>query len=484
MTLDRTLFLFRVFVAGKFHSLITREIQRLTMTLLCFDEYFFICSTNMLSKYRMNDLVYPVNGGMEDWAYAGSWDTDLVIQCNPITYNGYPKSQTKYDDSTLRVFNMLVETSNHKTPDVSELGTSLDIMTVSATGNGHVARNIRLALLAAELVQPFVVIQTVNGIKMTDDVVPSTVRDDPTTKPCKATKRMAVPHDSETATVQWIVGGALQVDESTLFYVKWNANIEAILGCEQQPDVTKLKPFLLPATMTSSITGHTKFSADNSNNQNDATIFSATIDISKFSVHDEIVVIAMARVDQNWGKASDVVSDVDVGPALGPQSHIVNARTNPDWYHSTKDGSKIIQGRIDWVSIPLTIELKKYTKATTVPAEELSLRYDESMSAEDSSSKDNLTTSALLFVGSILLVGAIGFGSRTYLQYTMRHTHRERVRDYIEDETAIPPGLQKNGISPSAYNDTTISSKRFSDSVNDVANEVEHAHGVELGTYT
>ena len=37
----------------------------------------------------MNSMVYPVNGGMEDWAYAGSWDPDRVILCQPNSFGGY-----------------------------------------------------------------------------------------------------------------------------------------------------------------------------------------------------------------------------------------------------------------------------------------------------------------------------------------------------------------------------------------------------------
>ena len=30
-------------------------------------------------KSRMNSIVYPVHGGMEDWAYAASWDKALAV---------------------------------------------------------------------------------------------------------------------------------------------------------------------------------------------------------------------------------------------------------------------------------------------------------------------------------------------------------------------------------------------------------------------
>jgi hypothetical protein len=441
----------------------------------------------------MNDLVYPVNGGMEDWAYAGSWDPDLVIQCKPDTFNGYPTSQTRYDNSTLRVFNMLVETSNHKTPYQYELGTSLDIMTISETGNGHVARNIRLALLSVELVEPYVIIQTVNGMDLSDDIVPSVVRGGST--PCRTTKAVAVPHDSNTVTIQWIVGGALLVDKTTLFYTKWDKNIEAIIDCEEQPDLTKIQPLLTTATMTSSFTGSTQFS------KTEATIFSATIDITNYMIDDQIMVIAMARVDQHWGRANDHVSDRDVDPMIGPQSHVVNARTNPNWYHTKPDGSKVIQGRLDWVSIPLTIVLKDYSKSNTirVDVEELSLRYDESQIENNSdgtdsynmperdrptgtdpsssaSAKGHWSVLPIMFVSMILVGGVIGYGSRTFLQHNIRQAHRERVREYIDDETAITPGLEQ--ITSNTNSNGHI--KPFSDTIDDT----DRPDGVELGTYT
>jgi Zinc carboxypeptidase len=37
----------------------------------------------------MNEILYPVYGGMEDWAYAGSWDNSLAVKCQPTTYGGY-----------------------------------------------------------------------------------------------------------------------------------------------------------------------------------------------------------------------------------------------------------------------------------------------------------------------------------------------------------------------------------------------------------
>ena len=46
----------------------------------------------------MSNIVYPVTGGMEDWAYAGSWEGEPIITqpCTPTEYNGYDKEKTLY----------------------------------------------------------------------------------------------------------------------------------------------------------------------------------------------------------------------------------------------------------------------------------------------------------------------------------------------------------------------------------------------------
>jgi hypothetical protein len=63
---------------------------------------------------RLNDVVYPVAGGMEDWAYGASWQPNSVKPCQPPRrsvdlYGPYPTAKTTYDDSQLRAFNILVE---------------------------------------------------------------------------------------------------------------------------------------------------------------------------------------------------------------------------------------------------------------------------------------------------------------------------------------------------------------------------------------
>lgn len=75
----------------------------------------------------MNDMVYPVRGGFEDWAYSGSWEGQPVITeaCSPITYGGYSSEKTNYSKNyknAVKAISFLLETSNDKTPYEGNLG--------------------------------------------------------------------------------------------------------------------------------------------------------------------------------------------------------------------------------------------------------------------------------------------------------------------------------------------------------------------------
>ena len=65
----------------------------------------------------MNSIVYAITGGMEDWAYAASWDLDYTQPCQPTEHGGYPKEKTVYTSDMLRTFNILVETADQKVSD-------------------------------------------------------------------------------------------------------------------------------------------------------------------------------------------------------------------------------------------------------------------------------------------------------------------------------------------------------------------------------
>jgi len=64
-----------------------------------------------------------------------------------------------------------------------------------------------------------------------------------------------------------------------------------------------------------------------------------------------VVILASARLDQQWSSQPNGIS-----PNLPVQSHIANVRTNPGWYHESDNN--IVQGRADWFSLPVTVEIE------------------------------------------------------------------------------------------------------------------------------
>lgn len=307
----------------------------------------------------MNDLVYAVRGGMEDWAYAGSWDSDQMIPyCEPLTYNGYSRDKTVYNNSTLRSFNMLIETSNSKTP-FSNLGTSANVLDQSSSnsGNGHVARNLRLALLSADLVEPYVAILQVNELTLQQDIVPLS-------EDCL--KEIVLPSSTSQVEVAFTVGGALTIDNVQLWFVERDDLISTqreggIFSmddeCLLQPTNALLSVFEEGFMMGSS-SGTGRFSKTGSSPldytlSTEGPIFRGTIQIPAGG--KDFVVVASARVDSDW---TDLPGG-PVGPNLFPQSHMANARNDPTWTHES--AGKKLQGRLNWFSRPLAIVLETDT---------------------------------------------------------------------------------------------------------------------------
>ena len=114
----------------------------------------------------MNKAVYPVKGGMEDWAYAGSWDKDAQVKCKPGTHGGYDASRTQYDDATLRCAMILVETADAKHPVEASLGTRMGVLQHEGPGDGHVPRNLRAALAVLDTVEAYVHVTSLFGKRL------------------------------------------------------------------------------------------------------------------------------------------------------------------------------------------------------------------------------------------------------------------------------------------------------------------------------
>jgi len=301
-----------------------------------------------------NDLLYFVRGGMEDWAYAGSWTPELTGTCTPKQFGGYPPEKTQYSNSTLRAFNILVETSWQKEP-TSNIGNSFDVLNKDTPGNGHVSRNIRLSLLSAELVEPYAGIVGVNELALTDDIVPMTSRDP---ESCFEDKAVMVAGNAESVDIEWTVGGGLTIKNTKLWYAKLD-DVSDNVKCWTQPTSTQ---GLERAGKSFSGTG--AFSPQGANPSPAGSItdveptvgplFRASVPLENFNVGDKILVLASAKVDPDWKEAPTSL----LIPELPPQSHVANARTDPNYFHETN--GKKIQGRLQWFSVPLTIVIGEF----------------------------------------------------------------------------------------------------------------------------
>lgn len=105
----------------------------------------------------MQDIVYDVGGGFEDWAYASSWDkTNVSKTCG--AKNGH--ENINYTDVSNRAFVYLVEAGYDKIPEEEDLGNELSIFEPDNENAiwGHISRNTYLSLKFAELMKPFITI--------------------------------------------------------------------------------------------------------------------------------------------------------------------------------------------------------------------------------------------------------------------------------------------------------------------------------------
>ncbi|CAK0800383.1 unnamed protein product, partial [Prorocentrum cordatum] len=109
---------------------------------------------------RISDLVYPVDGGMEDWSYGAGWEQspNPITVCRPKTYGGYAESRTRYKPGSIATLVYLAEMDDAKTPRENTLGRAAQLWE-NEDNDGHVARNMRMCLKLIELAKAEVIVQ-------------------------------------------------------------------------------------------------------------------------------------------------------------------------------------------------------------------------------------------------------------------------------------------------------------------------------------
>eukprot|EP00979_Chaetoceros_neogracilis_P011839 scaffold3003_cov267-Chaetoceros_neogracile.AAC.4 len=298
-----------------------------------------------------NSVVYPVRGGFESWAYAGSWTDNLVNKCSPQTYNGYDISKTTYDDTTLRSFSILVETSNSKNPDINALGTDEKLLTNLDynANNGYISKHVRTALMAIDIVEPYIEIIQCKKKMFRSELKPLV----PLRRRWSKREKIIRAKTNHRPRVTWTVGGSFRVDQTFLVYGLWKDFPKYFNGIQQlNEDQLEVVLDNSDFSTTSAKRGGTRWSSLATEFGVEET-FSAKLDLSRFSAPNKVAIFAFAKVDQSWDEKT-----VNVWPNIGIQSHLANGRTNPNYRAKKISAGRIVQGRHHWISIPLTIEIK------------------------------------------------------------------------------------------------------------------------------
>jgi len=297
-------------------------------------------------------FLYSIYGGFEDYVYAGSWKPDMTVQCTPDTYGGYPTSQTTYDDATLSTFNILVEISNNKNPSSSEYGTDYNLLNPPFSynnNNGYAAKHIRTSLMAIDAVEPYVHIFRYKSKMLYRELKPLTALENKWSKRSKKGSSKV----SSRPKVRWSVGGAFSVDDTFLLYGLWGDFPSTFNSINQLTD-DQLNQVLNDTSgafsVTRNRTGDTMWTDPSSSEMPE---FRKRLNLSRFSPGDRIAVYAVAKVDQNWSTQPG-----NIWPNVDAQSHMVNIRTNSDYYKSKPAIDREVQGRLYWISVPLTVKIK------------------------------------------------------------------------------------------------------------------------------
>ena len=287
----------------------------------------------------LDKTVYAVGGGMEDWAYAASFDPSSSNPCQPpdAPFGPYPTSRTIYETNMLRTLNVLVETADAKTPSANTLGYTYGLFQSGTNNDGHIARNIRLCLIMSDIVQPYLVWQGMHQIE-TDE-----------------------PDIGTNLTFGWDIGGAFSVTETHLAAIKVGDNE----SCPHTLSKSQRSKFVSDpdkqfATVYSLTPGsgmqapYSTFWSESEMPRSDVILgkngspyqkrFSAIVKHNMLPVGNYIFA-AIAQVDSTWEHKRPTSS-----PNIDPVSHIVRARTKPNY--SVANADVKILGGTKWFSVP------------------------------------------------------------------------------------------------------------------------------------
>mmetsp|Transcript_23050 Transcript_23050/g.47782 ORF Transcript_23050/g.47782 Transcript_23050/m.47782 type:complete len:733 (+) Transcript_23050:188-2386(+) len=309
----------------------------------------------------MNDIVYPVHGGMEDWAYASSWSPKVVSGgCDPSTYGGYDKALTKYNDGVLRSLTILVEASKIKRPSKKNLGGYTEIFNPSSVNNGHVPRNVRLTLLISDIVEPWINVESVNDVAVVDrDRIPGIGR---SSTSCFDRNKVILQPGETALKIKWSVWGSVEVDATNVLVVERKEGDGLSCGLKYWTSEGEGSSVVLKSK--SGLRNVTAMSSDSQKGEgrwakaSDPAFvgkqFEETLNLKEMGLEGKnIAIIVRAKVDKAWGMEKELTGALFDG-SENPESHVVNARTNTGW--RKENAGKVVEGRDEWFSGILSVE--------------------------------------------------------------------------------------------------------------------------------
>lgn len=259
----------------------------------------------------MNEQVYPVYGGMEDWGYAASFDSASAIRCAPRSHSGYPAAKSAMTNASARALVFLVE-AGPKSPRESTLGSDADVLRPGGIGDGHVPRNIRLALTAIDFLRPYLEVIEPKGVgsRPIDVVVGRVVR------------------------VLWRAWGATRVNSAHVVWRRSMADPWTRVGGSAEAFAAMAEKRAVWAATP----------ADKGAGEQEICVLPLT--------EGPFMIAVRARLDEHWGKPGGRrVSPSD----LPPQSHISRARTDDSWQMA--NGGQRVRGHSEWLSAPIKLQV-------------------------------------------------------------------------------------------------------------------------------
>jgi hypothetical protein len=360
---------------------------------------------------------------LEHWAFsAGMTSSDEVdsgggsIWLEQCTDSDYPPERTShYDTLSLRSFvaSVVAPPLDNEYPSCLP-GFEVDdeMLCLPDSNDQHfffdssrVGSNLRMSLLATEMVEPWTSIRSIAGVELRDDdVIPLSQR---LPERCPEARSMTLPESilMKDVNITWTVGGAFTVTETAIMHGKWNVLDKKIFDCVTQPTKQELDSFFTilrdfevmegetvqqmddDVSFTLVQSGVTRWHPSHLNTaarvptERAETTFSVSLDLSDYKAGDVVALYALARTDQRESMENP------------PQSSFVNARTNPDWSHSYTgtEGPLTMKGRLDWFSVPVTITIgeqpgffeSKQPVETSVRISDVGLITDDSVTVGD-----------------------------------------------------------------------------------------------------